>query len=154
VPLQQQQQPQQVMQISSSSSSAAELEQFCFASGTFPVYDVLRGRHTGSVELRVTLAEQQQQQQPDDGYTAETALAADDEQAAEAVDAAAVVAVRHVIEVTVHSASHLPDAQQLQAGGHQLPESRFMRYCFPGERLSCWRSNCAATLAAICFWQH
>ncbi|KAF6256831.1 hypothetical protein COO60DRAFT_1627040 [Scenedesmus sp. NREL 46B-D3] len=32
-----------------------------------------------------------------------------------------------------NSANHLPDKEQLQAGGHPLPDSRFMRYCFPGE---------------------
>jgi hypothetical protein len=131
IPLQQQQQLRQA--ISSSSTSAAQLEQPCFAAGTFPVYDVLRGKHTGSLELRVLLAAPQQQLDAD--TAAEDAAAAlEGEAAAVAAASAALVAVRHVIEVTVHSASHLPDAEQLQDGGQQLPDSRFMRYCFPGER--------------------
>jgi hypothetical protein len=138
VPLQQQQQ-QLGEAMCSSSTSATQLEQPCFAAGTFPVYDVLQGKQTGSLELRVLLAESQPSQQQPSGDAADAAAehAAADElaaaAAAAAADFAAVVAVRHVIEVTVHSASHLPDAEQLHAGGQLLPESRFMRYCFPGE---------------------
>jgi hypothetical protein len=42
------------------------------------------------------------------------------------------VAVRHVIDVTVHSAAQLPTAEDLEAAGHAAPEGRFMKYSFPG----------------------
>jgi hypothetical protein len=153
VPLQQQQQQQQQQlgqAFSSSSGSATQLEQPCFAAGTFPVYDVLRGKHAGSLELRVLLAESQQQ--PDADAAAEDAAAADEvDAAAVAAASAVVVAVRHVIEVTVHSASHLPDAERLQAGDQQLPESRFMRYCFPGEWVCHPVTQSAASTVLFCY---
>lgn len=106
-------------------TAAAGIDFPGLASGTYPVYDVLRGRYAGSVKLRVSLAADSEPH-PDEVVPAATA----EETAADT--AGAVLAVRHVIEVTLHSVSALPDAQQLELGSQPVPESRFLKYSFPG----------------------
>lgn len=43
-----------------------------------------------------------------------------------------MVGVRHVIDVTLVSASGLPDAGQLARAQQQVPDKRFVKYSFPG----------------------
>jgi hypothetical protein len=97
----------------------------CVAAGCFQLHDVLAGGSAGSLELRVLLLQPQ--------AAASAAAAASPAVPTAAVPAAAeVVAVRHVIDVTLAAASGLPNAAQLSASGCRMPDSRFVRYSFPG----------------------
>ncbi|KAF8057294.1 hypothetical protein HT031_006102 [Scenedesmus sp. PABB004] len=109
-------------------AAGAAREQPCFAAGSFELYDVLRGRAAGALEARVLRAASSPTASPPSSPAAGGGAAG-----AAAASASVVVGVRHVIDVTLHSASALPDGAALRAGGQAAPESRFMAYSFPGE---------------------
>ena len=106
------------------------------ACGEYPVYDVLQGKAVGTLELSVHLLNPAEPAAGDDAATA--AAAGDDAAAAVAEEAAAavgVVGMRHVIDVTLVSASGLPDAADLAGAQQPVPAKRFVKYSFPGARV-------------------
>jgi hypothetical protein len=153
-PLQQQQQPGAATEQYSSSShlspggddgtSSNSGPGGCLVvSGSYPVVDVLQGTAPAQLQLSIhlmppadtdTAPEPTCKQSGNDFSIAADAVGINTEAPSAAVAAAGaeVVGVRHVIDVTLVSASGLPDAGDLGAGGQQVPESRFVKYCFPG----------------------
>jgi hypothetical protein len=63
---------------------------------------------------------------------AATADASDAVAAGRQAASAGVLGVRHVIDVTLVSASGLPDATDLAAMQQPIPDKRFVKYSFPG----------------------
>jgi hypothetical protein len=153
VPLQlpsQQQQQQQAL--------AAHMQYL--AGGAYPVYDILQGQAVGTLELSMHLlgpaepgaaaavATATAGARAVAGTTARAAAAVElptDTAAAATTDAVAadgravsagVVGVRHVIDVTLVSASGLPDATDLAAMQQPIPDKRFVKYSFPGSLCS------------------
>lgn len=108
------------------------------ASGAFEVWDLLRGRANGLVEIIVTCVSadlpvdrhdvDERDSQGPKGTTADDGSAVQP----------AVVAVEHTFEVTVHSASHLPGSSELQEAQQLVPTSRFISYSFPGTASTSW----------------
>jgi hypothetical protein len=67
--------------------------------------------------------------------------------------AADVAGVRHVIDVTLVSASGLPDAADMSGAQQPVPDKRFVKYSFPG---GCDNSMHKAQCAQLCspgVWQ-
>jgi hypothetical protein len=107
------------------------------------VYDVLQGKAVGTLELSVHLlpptpaAHIPATASPD----VEPKPQADGLQQGQAADGgsaflagADVAGVRHMIDVTLVSASGLPDAADLSGAQQPVPDKRFVKYSFPGGR--------------------
>jgi hypothetical protein len=133
--------------VEKSSSSSSGTGACLVAAGSYPVVDVLQGTAPAQLELSIHLLAPVTTPAPatdltckrSDSDISNTAGAVAGTAAAAAAAAAAagpeVVGVRHVIDVTLVSASGLPDAADLGAAGQQVPDSRFIKYCFPGEQV-------------------
>jgi hypothetical protein len=128
---QRQQQQQQGAAAGASTSGGSQR----LAAGTFPLHDVLAGRSAGSLQLAVSLVTPV----PSTPRQAPAAAAAEPatgskQPVAQLAAAAEVVAVRHVIDVTLGAGSGLPSAANVAAaaGTGVLPDARFLRYCFTG----------------------
>lgn len=111
---------------STCSSSGAAIEQpvaAVVAEGWQAIHNILEGRDAGSLHVAAVLQER-----------GTVPLAA---------------AVRHYFDVRIHSALRLPSAAAYAAAGLRAPDSRLLRYSFPGAFVCVWLPG-AAENAGCC----
>jgi hypothetical protein len=116
-------------------------EEDLLAAGWYTIQDVLGGAAAGRLLLAVT-------QQPPAPQLASThsspGRTQQHQQQGEEGGGGVLLGVRHTFDVSLVSATGLPDGAALAAAGQAAPASRFMCYHFPGEPSRCHYPCCVA----------